>query len=50
MLLAKSLGDRKMELVERIKKLLRKAAKELKRSTRRLFMAWTVFALGEGGK
>src|SRR5436309_3351681 len=39
-----------MELVEEVKELLRETAKELKGSTRRLFMARTVRALGEGGQ
>lgn len=39
-----------MELVEEIKELLIEAAKELKGSTRRMFMARTVRALGEGGQ
>src|ERR1700682_6292921 len=39
-----------MELGEETKKLLRETAKELKGRTRRLFMARTVCALGEGGQ
>jgi DDE family transposase len=39
-----------MELVEEIKELLIETAKELKGSTRRVFMARTVHALGEGGQ
>jgi hypothetical protein len=39
-----------MELVEEVKELLRETAKELKGSARRLFMARTVRALGEGGQ
>ena len=39
-----------MELVEEVKELLRETEKVLKGSTRRLFMARTVRALGEGGQ
>lgn len=39
-----------MELVEKMKELLRETEKVLKGSTRRLFMARTVRALGEGGQ
>ena len=39
-----------MELVEEAKELLRETAKMLKGSARRLFMARTVRALGEGGQ
>lgn len=39
-----------MERVEETKKLFRETAKELKGRTRRLFMARTVLALGEGGQ
>jgi hypothetical protein len=39
-----------MELVEEVKELLRETEKALKGSARRLFMARTVRALGEGGK
>jgi hypothetical protein len=39
-----------MELVEDVKEWLRKTAKALKGSERRLFMARTVRALGEGGQ
>ena len=39
-----------MELVEEVKELLIETAKGLKGSARRLFMARTVRALGEGGK
>jgi hypothetical protein len=39
-----------MELVEEAKELFRKTAKALKGSERRLFMARTVKALGEGGQ
>jgi hypothetical protein len=39
-----------MELVEEAKELFRKTAKVLKGSERRLFMARTVQALGEGGQ
>ena len=39
-----------MELTEEVKTLLLKTAKDLKGSTRRMFMARTVQALGEGGK
>ena len=39
-----------MELTEEMKELLIKTANELKGSTRRLFMARTVRALGEGGQ
>jgi hypothetical protein len=39
-----------MELVGEVKELLRETAKELKGSARRLFMARTVRALGEGGQ
>ena len=46
----KALGGRRMELVEDVKELLVETAKSLKGSTRRLFMARTVRALGEGGQ
>ena len=39
-----------MELVEEVKNLLRETEKALKSSARRLFMARTVRALGEGGQ
>jgi Rhodopirellula transposase DDE domain len=39
-----------MELVEDVKRLLVETAKSLKGSTRRLFLARTVRALGEGGQ
>lgn len=39
-----------MELDEAVKELLRETEKALKGSTRRLFMARTVHALGEGGR
>jgi len=39
-----------MELTEEVKELLLKTAKDLKGSPRRIFMARTVQALGEGGK
>src|SRR5258708_37993746 len=39
-----------MELVEEVKELLRETEKALKGSARRLFMARTVHALGEGGQ
>ena len=39
-----------MELVEEVKEVLRETEKALKGSARRLFMARTVRALGEGGK
>lgn len=39
-----------MELVEEVKELLIQAGKALKGSERRLFMARTVRALGEGGQ
>ena len=39
-----------MELVEEVKELLRETEKALKGSARRLFMARTVRALGEGGQ
>jgi hypothetical protein len=39
-----------MELVEEFKEVLIETAKELRGSTRRLFMARTVRALGEGGQ
>ena len=39
-----------MELTEEVKELLLKTAKDLKGSARRMFMARTVQALGEGGK
>jgi hypothetical protein len=39
-----------MELVEEVKELLIQTAKVLKGSERRLFMARTVRALGEGGQ
>ena len=39
-----------MELVEKVKELLMETAKSLKGSARRLFLAWTVRALGAGGQ
>jgi hypothetical protein len=39
-----------MELTEEVKELLLTTAKELKGSARRMFMARTVQALGQGGK
>jgi hypothetical protein len=39
-----------MELVEEFKEVLIETAKELRGSTRRLFMARTARALGEGGQ
>jgi hypothetical protein len=39
-----------MELMEKVKELLIETAKDLKGSARRLFMARTVQALGEGGQ
>src|SRR6266571_5666014 len=44
------LGGTLMELTEEIKALLWNTAKDLKGSARRLFMARTVQALGEGGQ
>src|SRR6202035_4736586 len=44
------LGGTSMELTEEIKTLLLHTAKDLKGSVRRMFMARTVQALGEGGK
>src|SRR5258708_38889937 len=46
----KTLGGRRMELVGEVKELLIETAKELKGSARRLFLARTVHALGEGGQ
>jgi hypothetical protein len=46
----KSWGWGSMELVEEVKELLIQAAKALKGSEKRLFMARTVRALGKGGK
>src|SRR2546429_5855315 len=43
-------GGTTMELTEAVKELLLTAAKALKGSVRRMFMARTVQALGEGGK
>src|SRR5512135_482412 len=43
-------GGTTMELTEAVKELLVKTAKALKGSARRLFMARTVQALGEGGQ
>jgi hypothetical protein len=43
-------GGYMLELTEQIKSLLLKTAKELKGSARRVFMARTVQALGEGGQ
>jgi hypothetical protein len=43
-------GGTKVELTEEVKALLLNTAKELKGSTRRIFMARTVQALGEGGQ
>src|SRR5207249_7163372 len=44
------LGGPRMELTEEVKVLLLTTAKELKGSARRMFMARTVQALGEGGQ
>src|SRR5437764_7020861 len=44
------LGGTTMELTEEVKALVLSTAKELKGSARRLFMARTVQALGEGGQ
>src|SRR5947209_10903363 len=44
------LGGRSMELTEVIKELLIETAKTLKGSARRMFLARTVQALGEGGQ
>src|SRR5438034_11214138 len=44
------LGGTMMELTEEVKALLRCTAKDLKGSARRMFMARTVEALGEGGQ
>src|SRR2546428_13683239 len=44
------LGGTLMELTEEIKALLWNTAKDLKGSARRMFMARTVQALGEGGQ
>jgi hypothetical protein len=46
----KTLGGRRIELREEVKELLIETAKDLKGSVRRLFMARTVRALGEGGQ
>jgi len=46
----KALEGRKMELVADVKELLIETAKALKGSARRLFMARTVRALGQGGQ
>jgi Rhodopirellula transposase DDE domain len=46
----KSLGGNQVELVEEVKELLRETEKALKGSARRIFMARTVRALGEGGQ
>src|SRR5437879_9944365 len=46
----KALGGMRMELTEEVKALLLNTAKELKGSARRMFMARTVQALGEGGQ
>ncbi len=46
----KTLGGGRLELREEVKKLLIETAKDLKGSVRRLFMARTVRALGEGGQ
>ena len=46
----KALGGKKVELVEEVKELLRETEKVLKGSARRVFMARTVRALGEGGQ
>jgi hypothetical protein len=43
-------GGTKVELTEEVKALVLNTAKELKGSTRRMFMARTVQALGEGGQ
>src|SRR5258707_14460966 len=45
-----ALEGRRMELVENVKELLMETAKSLKGSARRLFLARTVRALGEGGQ
>src|SRR6266567_3788468 len=44
------LGGTRMELTEEVKALLLNTTKELKGSARRMFMARTVQALGEGGQ
>jgi hypothetical protein len=44
------LGGRRMELTEVVKELLMETAKALKGSARRMFLARTVQALGEGGQ
>ena len=46
----KALGGGRRELVEEAKELLIETAKDLKGSTRRVFMARTVHALGDGGQ
>ena len=46
----KALGGEKVELVGEVKELLIETEKVLKGSARRLFMARTVRALGEGGQ
>src|SRR5258708_28227472 len=46
----KALGGKKVELVEEVKELLSETEKVLKGSARRVFMARTVRALGEGGQ
>jgi hypothetical protein len=43
-------GGTRVELTEEVKALVLNTAKELKGSTRRMFMARTVQALGEGGQ
>src|SRR5205809_4917721 len=45
-----SCGGTSMELTEEVKALVLKTAKDLKGSARRMFMARTVQALGEGGQ
>src|SRR5579885_2473628 len=44
------LGGTRMDLTEEVKSLLINTAKDLKGSARRIFMARTVQALGEGGQ
>src|SRR5260370_32014334 len=46
----KTLGGGRMELRAEVKELLIETTKDLKGSARRLFMARTVHALGEGGQ
>jgi hypothetical protein len=47
---ARYLGGEKIELTPEVKSLLIETAKELKGSTRRLFMARAVKAMGTGGQ